>query len=118
MLFSPFWTLNKTGMDLQYKLAGCDMEIHESVVGGFPVLAACSIEEKPFKNNLPGVTKRKISVVSLEGPNKKTANVWWKTELDGYLFLSNPSLIHHGKKMLEWSDKIGLDVPGSFGEKK
>ena len=117
-LFSPFWILNKTGMKMQYKLTGCNMEIHDSGVGGFPVLAACYVEEKPRKKNLPGVTKREISVVPLEGPKKQAANVWWNTELDGELVISNPSLIHHGKKMVEWSDKIGLDVPGSFGEVK
>ena len=117
-LFSPFWILNKTGMKMQYKFTGCDIEIHDSGAGGLPVLAACYVEEKPRKSNLPGVTKREISVVPLEGPKKQNANVWWNTELDGELVVSNPSLIHHGKKMVEWSDKIGLDVPGSFGEVK
>jgi hypothetical protein len=113
-LFSPYWVINKSGMKMEYRFTGRDQTMHDSGVGGLPILAQCKEENNSLEKLR--VAKREISAIPLESVSSTVMSVWWNEEKNGELVLSRPLLRKSGKTLVNWSDSVGLDQAGTTGE--
>ena len=106
--------MNKTGAKLEYKVAGQTKRYLDSGLGGLPLMIHGSKSEATndkYKRNA-----KEISVIPVESPSKKLADLWWDSSTNGELVLKKGSIEVNGRNVVGWSDPIDMDGAGVAGE--
>ena len=116
-IYSPYWLINKTGMKLEYAVAGSNdgsKRYLDSGAGGLPVLMHCSKSDETNATLLQG--SRQISVIPLECPRKAVVRNWWDEGTNGKLVLNKNAIVDDKSHIVDWSERINLEAAGTNGE--
>jgi hypothetical protein len=120
-IYSPYWLVNKTGMKLEYRVAGWNDDAKhggkrylDSGAGGLPILLHCSKSGETNAKMVQG--SRQLSVIPLESPRREVLRSWWDEDTNGKLVLKKNAIVKSKYQVTDWSQKINLDAAGTNGE--